>query len=261
MTEATSSGEAAGARRGARGRILAIDAGNSRIKWGWFDRGRWEKQGWVPTTEAMTLGSVLAPNAAPEAVVVSNVAGEAVRASIASAVAPYGVVPQWSVSRARQCGIVSGYAEPAQLGSDRWAAMIGAWHLVHGPCVVVNAGTTLTVDAVSGEGVFLGGCIVPGIALMRAALARDTAQLPLEEGKFAYFPDCTADAVMSGAVNALVGAVERMLKYMQQTGEHEPLVVLSGGAAASIAPWINGRVELVDNLVLEGLVCIARDDA
>ncbi|MCI3951361.1 MAG: type pantothenate kinase, partial [Burkholderiales bacterium] len=61
------------------------------------------------------------------------------------------------------------------------------------------------------------------------------------------------------AINALAGAVERMLRYMAEAGEADALVVLSGGGAAPLAARLNARVEVVDNLVLEGLACIALD--
>jgi type III pantothenate kinase len=98
---------------------------------------------------------------------------------------------------------------------------------------------------------------VPGADLMRESLSRNTAQLGLQEGRFTYFPDSTADAIMSGIVNALAGAVERMLRYMEESGQAAPIVVLSGGAAPLLAPRLNARVEVVDNLVLEGLLRIA----
>ena len=151
-------------------------------------------------------------------------------------------------------------ADPAALGADRWAALIGAWHLTGGACVVVNAGTTMTVDALNGEGVFLGGCIVPGAALMREALARDTANLALRAGAFSYFPDNTGDAIFSGTVNALSGAVAQVVQYLQQSAGVAPRVLLSGGDAALIEARINGTVTVVDNLVLEGLLQIARQD-
>ncbi|HET6493199.1 MAG TPA: type III pantothenate kinase [Burkholderiales bacterium] len=239
--------------------ILAIDAGNTRVKWGWAEAGCWVHQSWVPSSEAATLGTALAGLSVPDRIVVSNVAGSAVREHIAAALAPFGIEPLWIKSQAQQCGVRSGYGDPAQLGSDRWAALIGAWHLFNGPCVVVNAGTAMTVDALSGEGLFLGGIIVPGIELMRTALAHSTAQLGLEEGRFTYFPDGTADAIMSGAINALAGSIERMVRFMAETGEGTALVVVSGGAAALLAPHLNARAEFVDNLVLEGLACIAVD--
>jgi len=237
--------------------ILAIDAGNTRIKWGWFDGEHWASQSWVASAKAGQLGAALAVVPPPDKIVISNVAGGAVRESISAALAPFPAKPCWIKSEARQCGVTSSYDDPAQLGSDRWAALIGAWHLFHGPCVVVNAGTTLTVDALSHEGVFVGGFIVPGADLMRESLSRNTAQLGLQEGHFTYFPDCTADAIMSGIVNALTGAVERMLRYMEESGQAAPIVVLSGGAAPLLAPRLNSRVEVVDNLVLEGLLRIA----
>jgi type III pantothenate kinase len=116
----------------------------------------------------------------------------------------------------------------------------------------------MTVDALSRDGVFLGGCIVPGVALMRAALDRGTARLKSQPGAFYYFPDNTADAIMSGAVNAMAGAIDRMRAYMAETGQGAPLIVLSGGDAALIQPRLNEKVELADNLVLEGLLEIAK---
>ena len=101
--------------------------------------------------------------------------------------------------------------------------------------------------------------IVPGLDLMRNALARGTAQLKLAPGEFCYFPDNTADAIMSGAVNALAGTIERMYAYMGQTGQGVPQVLLSGGAAPVLQPRLNVRSELVDNLVLDGLLEIVRD--
>jgi type III pantothenate kinase len=241
-------------------RILAIDAGNSRIKWGWFDGQRWADQSWIASAQAGELGAALAALPPPDKIVISNVAGAAARESISAALARFPARPCWIKSEARQCGVTSGYDDPSQLGSDRWAALIGAWHLFHGPCVVVNAGTTLTVDALSHEGVFVGGFIVPGVDLMRESLARNTAQLGLQDGHFTYFPDSTADAIMSGIINALAGAIERMLRYMEESGQVTPVVVLSGGAAPLVAPRLNARAEVVDNLVLEGLLCIAQSE-
>jgi type III pantothenate kinase len=186
------------------------------------------------------------------------VAGAAVRAQVAALLPSCAQAPHWLVSAAQQCGVRSSYADPAALGPDRWAALIGAWHLAAGACVVVNAGTTMTVDALNGEGVFLGGCIVPGAMLMRAALARDTANLAQREGSFRFFPDNTGDAIASGAVNALAGAVERVVRDLQDITGTAPRVLLSGGDAGLIEQRLRVAPVVVDNLVLEGLLQIAR---
>ena len=239
-------------------KVLAIDAGNTRIKWGVHDGQAWTHKGAQATADAHLLPDALArtPN---ERIVISNVAGEGVASTLLAAL-PSEPAPYWVVSRAEQCGVRSGYAEPSQLGPDRWAALIGARHLYAGPCVVVNAGTTMTVDALSAESIFLGGIIVPGFDLMRSALDTNTAKLKLREGAFSFFPDNTGDAIASGALNALAGAVDRMCRYVVETGEDEPIVVLSGGNAAILEPRLNGRAQVVDNLVLEGLARIGGGD-
>ena len=236
--------------------VLAIDAGNSRIKWALHDGDRWAERGTVPTAQADELSAAFSKLRAPTQVVISNVAGKASAQHIAAAVAPLGGKPLWVVSSAEQCGVRSSYADPTRLGSDRWAALIAARELHEGACVVVNAGTTMTVDALSADGIFLGGFIVAGYGLMRDALARNTAHLKLQDGAFSFFPDDTGDAIASGALNALAGAIERMAGYLAETAGTEPMIVLSGGDAEKIGPMLSGRVRVVDNLVLEGLLRI-----
>jgi type III pantothenate kinase len=237
-------------------RILAIDAGNSRIKWGVHEDGSWRAQGWVPTQRASRLVRAWAGFERPDAVIAANVAGAKVARALAAAARRFRRPLRFVRSAAAQCGVRNSYSV-RQLGADRWAALIGAWNLQRGPCVVVNAGTTVTVDALDRAGVYLGGMIVAGADLMREALARNTASLRPRPGRFAFFPSRTADAIESGVVNAHAGAIERMVRFMRQAGEAAPLTLLSGGAAQAIAPQVNGAVEVVDNLVLEGLVCIA----
>jgi type III pantothenate kinase len=237
--------------------ILAIDIGNTRIKWGYSESGGWVRQGWVATARAGELATEFTGLPVAQRTVISNVAGAVARTQVAAALSAAAPGPLWITSAAAQCGVSSGYAAPETLGPDRWAALIGAWHLTQAACVVVNVGTTMTVDALSAEGVFLGGCIVPGATLMRDALARDTANLAAREGTFSYFPDNTGDAIFSGAVNALAGAVERMVRYLEESSGAVPPVVLSGGGAALIEKRLNAAVTVVDNLVLEGLLQIA----
>jgi type III pantothenate kinase len=183
------------------------------------------------------------------------VAGKAVADAIARSLAPFGPEPDWVVGSAAQCGVRSSNADPSQLGPDRWAALIGARHLHAGACVVVNAGTTMTVDALSADGVFVGGCIVAGKRLMHEALASNTARLALQDGRFSFFPDNTGDAIESGALNALAGAIERMQRYLSDAGEKAVTTLVSGGDAELLAPMLTAA-RLVDNLVLEGLLRI-----
>lgn len=241
-------------------KILAIDAGNTRIKWAQHDGHAWCADGWVPTADGGDLSAALEGVGHVDRIVIANVAGVQVQARLATSLARFAVAPHWLVASAARCGVRSGYAQPERLGADRWAALIGARARHAGPCIVATAGTTLTVDALTEEGVFLGGCIVPGVPLMQDALDRNTAQLARREGAFAYFPDNTADAIASGAINALAGVVDRMLSYLQQITGSEPVILLSGGAADTLAPHLAHRVERVAALVLEGLLAVALEE-
>ena len=236
--------------------ILAVDAGNTRIKWGLHDGGTWLAKGWVATADAARLGEAWRELAAPDKIVASNVAGPGVRALLAEACGRWPVEIQWAVAVESQCGVRNGYENPAQLGSDRWAALIAACAIAPEGCVVVNAGTAMTVDALSADGVFLGGMIVPGLAAMRRALAESTAAVEVEGGGFRVFPAKTADAVCSGALSAMAGAVERMAGALSGKQGREPVRLLSGGDAERLLPLLSGKTAIVDNLVLEGLIRI-----
>jgi type III pantothenate kinase len=239
--------------------ILAIDAGNTRIKWGLRDAGLWVRTVAGFTTDAAALIDAIGTVGAVHRVLVANVAGESVRASIEGTATRLGVAPEFIVSRGAQCGVRSSYEDPAQLGCDRWAALIGARRLYPGACLVVNAGTALTVDALSEEGLFLGGIIAPGIDLMRHSLDRHTAGLRFQPGEVRFFPGNTGDAIMSGAAHAAAGAIERMATFMRESGQDPLRVILGGGSAAFLRPLLGLDTLIVEYLVLEGLAAIAEE--
>jgi type III pantothenate kinase len=238
--------------------ILAIDAGNTRIKWGlWEERG-FAAQGSVLTARAPELADALHALARPTAAIGSSVAGAAAKAQIEQTLAAWGVPVRWIASSPAACGVSNGYVEPAQLGADRWAALIGAHARFAEPCVVVNAGTAITIDALAADGRFLGGLILPGIELMAGALARGTAGLPQQPGRFEPFPTSTGNAIHSGAVHAACGAIERMQRALRAAGHDQPRVVLSGGAAHLLAPHLEPTPTHAPALVLDGLIALAR---
>src|SRR5262249_2725977 len=143
-----------------------------------------------------------------------NVAGEAARVRVEGQLTRWRIVPEWLGAGESACGGVNRYARPSQLGADRWAAPRAARARARASahfapaCVVVNAGTAVTIDALDADGVFQGGLILPGMRLMLEALAANTAALKSEPGTFRAFPDNTADALYSGAVQAICGAIE-----------------------------------------------------
>ena len=239
--------------------ILAIDAGNTAIKWGMHDGSEWQSQGSAIHSELVHVAKIWRTFATPDHIIISNVAGELVRSELALLLSPWHREPNWLVAKSRECGVVNGYAIPAQLGSDRWASLIAAKAIYDGSCLVVTVGTAMTVDALTEDGKFLGGIIVPGPQLMLDALAGKTAGVrPQQRGVFARFPDNTADAAFSGSLQALTGGIERMRSSMVDTRQQEPFVILSGGGSSVLQPLLNMPFQVVDNLVLEGLIRIAQ---
>jgi len=236
--------------------ILAIDAGNSRIKWGVHDGRAWTATGAIETARAGELSESLRGIKAAGLAIASNVAGAAVQAAIEAACK--GLAVRFVRSEASQLGVTNGYRDPSQLGTDRWVALIAAHHARPGHKLVINAGTALTIDALTGDGRFLGGLIVPGPALMRRSLDRATAALRESEGAVRDFPASTPEAIATGAVLACAGAAERLAKSMDAHGTPPGLIILSGGAARELAPALGLPHELHENLVLDGLQLIAR---
>jgi type III pantothenate kinase len=234
--------------------LLAVDAGNTRIKWGLHDGKGWRRTASAPTADVGQLAQVWTALAArPERVIVSNVAGPAVGAALAQSVAILGASVVPFAPRAEQAGVVNRYDMPHQLGTDRWAALIAARNRVKGACIVVHVGTTMVVDALTESGEFLGGLLVPGIDLMVESLARRIESLRVPPGRYEAFPRNTPDALASGAVDAAAGAVAAMVRRLGTRSAAAPAIIVAGGAAARLLPHLQGEVQQAEHLVLDGL--------
>lgn len=251
--------------------ILAIDCGNTRIKWGLWSGAAWLHVGALTHDEAddarTGLAAAFARLPAPARVAIANVAGEGAGAAVERALAPLAAPVIRARSQERQCGVTNRYRAPATLGVDRWAALIGARHVQPGACIVVGAGTATTVDMLSAEGEFRGGIILPGLDLMKRSLAEHTARLPLAQGAYADEPRSTEDAIESGALHAQAGAIERMhalasawpggaARNPAGSGQGAACLIC-GGAAARIAERLRIGHRRLEHLVLDGLVRIA----
>jgi len=236
--------------------ILLIDAGNSRIKWGCWEAGGWRGQGAVPVAEPESLVPVLAEYA-PAWAGVCCVAGAALRERLETLLA--GLPAHWLTAAETGHGIVNRYARPESLGADRYAGLVACQRGGRSPCVLASVGTALTVDALTGDGEFLGGMILPGAGLMRRALAAGTAGVADTAGAWQAFPRSTGDAVETGVLTALSCTVEAMRgRLAGRLGGAVP-VVLAGGDADSLAAGLSAPVLIENNLVLEGLLWIAGD--
>jgi type III pantothenate kinase len=239
--------------------MLLFDVGNSRCKWAWTENGLWLRQGVLGNNDSAAwqqLKASFAQFAAPHKILVSNVAGAALEQNVNELCSGWSCAVEYIRAQAEQCGVHNSYEQFAQLGSDRWAALIAAWHHAGRACLVVNCGTATTVDALSGQGEFLGGLILPGMELMQRSLLQHTAQLDWEMGEPRNFPRNTADAMVSGVIRATAGAVQYQYNLLASQGNVHCMV--SGGAANALLPFLNLEAEQVDNLVLQGMQIIGQ---
>ena len=236
--------------------IVCLDSGNSRIKWGVHDGKQWLAQGALAHAEVKQLQQLLSDWPHPSKVMLANVAGVEAGARIRQQLAPWLPVFFEARSEAARCGVTNHYRNPEKLGVDRWCALIGARGLSRTAAIVVMAGTATTIDTLEAEGNFLGGMIVPGIDLMLRSLATETAALPFAKGVYAPLPRATDDAIVSGAIETQVGAIERAFSRLSTANAH---CLLSGGNAAQIGYLLVIPHSVTHNLPLEGLRQLAHD--
>ncbi|MDR2333432.1 MAG: type III pantothenate kinase [Burkholderiaceae bacterium] len=247
--------------------FLAIDVGNTRLKWALFDASR-------PGANLLAHGAEFldhidrlaegpwASLPAPERMLGCVVAGDAVKRRVAEQMELWDVASQWVVPSTQEAGLLNGYDHPSRLGADRWVAMIGARHrmLAQGPArplVLVMVGTAVTVEAIDTDGRFLGGLILPGHGIMLRALETGTAGLHVPTGEVRPFPSNTSDALTSGGTYAIAGAVERMYQHLKDHCGMEPACMMTGGAGWKMAPSMTRPFELVEQLIFDGLLEIA----
>ncbi len=250
--------------------FLAIDIGNTRLKWALYDSAQ-------PGAQALHQGAMFLETIdeladqqwcnlpTPLAMLGCVVAGEAVRRRVEEQLELWDIEPHWVVPAAQEAGLVNGYDHPSRLGADRWAALAGARSRVMAsagnggpalPALVVMVGTAVTVDALDCDGRFLGGLILPGFGLMLRALEMGTAGLKVPTGEVVDFPTNTSDALMSGGANAIAGAIERQHQRLHQRCGLAPMLLMTGGAAAKLGPITDLPFEVVDTLIFDGLLLI-----
>jgi len=261
---------------------LLVDVGNSRVKWAFGTADGFVRLGEAWHQEGEGPRALLEADQVPAEIRIANVAGSRVGTRLAALLeARFRVAPVFARSAASGAGVRSGYTDPSQLGVDRWLAICAAFARYRAPLCVVDAGTATTIDIVNGAGEHEGGLILPGIALMQAALRGSTGDLDrlsaesATPGGLAAGPADsrtrerspvidlgrnTAAALHHGAIQSTAGLIHQCLRSLRSSippgGLPERLVLTGGsgplvGAAVLREPGV--RFEHRPHLVLEGL--------
>lgn len=254
--------------------FLAIDIGNTRMKWACYDKPQPGAHMLAHDAHFLEQIDALADTAwkslpPPTHMLGCVVAGDVLKHRVEEQMEIWpDLQPRWVVARSECAGLINGYDIPSRLGVDRWVAMIGARHhmlqatagTAPSPLVVVMVGTAVTVEAIDARGKFLGGFILPGHGMMLHALESGTAGLQhMPTGQVVNFPTNTSDALTSGGTFALAGAVQRMVRHVHTHCGAAPMCLMTGGAGWKMAPYMETPFELVESLIFDGLLVLAAE--
>lgn len=242
--------------------LLAVDVGNRLTKAARFQDGNLAAELAFPTEQALApadLHDRICALGDAGALAVCSVVPRATEAWQALARSSLGL-EAFIIRGDTRCPLTNRYQPPESLGADRLAAAVAAHAAVAGAVIVVMLGTAVTVDAVSGQGEFLGGAIAPGVRTALEGLVAQAAQLgPIRVAKpEAALARTTEDAMRAGVVFGVIGQVRELVtRARRELGVAAP-VILTGGDADLVAGEIEGVHSLDRTLVLRGIYLIWR---
>jgi type III pantothenate kinase len=219
------------------------------------------------------LGNFIDGPEPPSGVMLCNVAGEKLDKVLQDAVSSFQekrqsqgldqeslLLPiEYVHAQAEADGVRCAYEYPAQLGADRWAALVAARHQLEGASCIIDCGTAMTVDVLTADGRHAGGVIIPGMEMMISSLVENT------EGVFAREqPNLsplavtnTMDAVQAGVIAAMHGTIQQVLQHCRDELGIEPICVLTGGNAQRLLPEMPSSTIFEPDWVLKGLATIS----
>jgi len=239
--------------------LLAVDIGNSNIKFGIYDGPTLHSKFSLPTSHDLSADALRQAidcnrEAAISDAIVCSVVPNAERTLMEFLQTDLGV-PTLSVRNDFEFGLRINYAPISAVGTDRLVNSFAAAERYGAPCVVCSLGTATTFDVVDAGREFLGGVIAPGMGAMAKALHLTTAQLPeIEIQKTAkLINNSTIASIQSGVFYGYLGMVEGITSRIKSEVGDSPKVIATGG----FAQLVNDNTDLFDvvddNLTLDGL--------
>lgn len=240
--------------------ILELDCGNSFIKWRLLDKSAQMVicGGVVSSAEDLLEAVQQSTSRLLGCRLVSVRSDEETRALICVIEAAFAVNCVCAQPAEQLGGVYNGYAEYERLGLDRWLAVVGAYDLARGACLVLDLGTAVTSDFVAPQGQHLGGFICPGVPLMLSQLRTHTRRIRYNHDAAEQALDClapgrsTAEAVERGCSLMLQGFVKTQLELARAYWGNEFTVFLTGGDASQVEDLVPDARVLSD-LVFVGL--------
>lgn len=245
--------------------LLALDVGNTNITIGIFRDGELADHRRLRTVREQTsdewgilLMSLLRyahlDPAAVDGIIVSSVVPP-LNSALAEMSNRYFHMEAVFVTSKTDTGLTILYDNPAEVGADRIVNSVAALHKYGGPCVIVDLGTAITFDALSGGSEYLGGIIAAGVGISAEALFSRTARLPLVDFRKpkSVIGTNTVASMQSGLYYGAIGAIDGMIERLMLELGPDTKTVATGGQAQLIAGGSRYIRHVDENLTLEGL--------
>lgn len=244
------------------GTVLAVSVGNTTTALGLItglEPGNRQSRPSADTKAVVAAAAEIieAAETAPDAVLLASV-NDAHAAAIAAAVRETTGLHVERFGPSLPVPIATNLDEPGKVGQDRLLAALGAFAAVQQACIVVDAGTALTVDFIDGTGVFHGGAIAPGAQMMLDALHTTTEALP--QLALSDMPDplepfgtSTENAMFLGVRAAVRGSVRYLAERYADYYDAYPQIVATGGDAQTLLAGDELIEHTVPDLILRGI--------
>jgi type III pantothenate kinase len=235
--------------------FLLIDIGNTRIKWQYRDEKNVISSNSVLVENFMDID--LTEIKSLKKVIVSNVNHSVVLDKVKENLSHFDCLIIEVTSESNEY-LINDYTDQLTLGVDRWLTAMGAWKIYGEDLIVINAGTAITIDLIQIDqkrnAHFSGGMILPGIAISLGILNNSTNLIDTEIGQSQYPSLNTKDAVTTGILTSIQGAVNLVCKKLPS----DLPILLTGGDADLIydqseEDW-KSRIKIESNLIFEGLM-------
>ncbi|MEM9661993.1 MAG: type III pantothenate kinase [Planctomycetota bacterium] len=257
------------------GHALAVSVGNTTTAIGLVDGLSITRVAASPSEDPVAAAAEVSAivggtETIPDAVLLASV-NESHATAIAAAIADATGLHVERFGAALPVPIATRLTEPGKVGQDRLLAALGAFATVQQACIVVDAGTALTVDFVDGTGVFHGGAIIPGGQMMLDSLHANTGALPslaLSDmpDPLEPFGTSTEHAMFLGVRAAVRGSVRYLAERYAEYYDAYPQIIATGGDTQTLLAGDELIEHAVPDLVLRGIAAAraryaAGDDA
>lgn len=247
---------------------LLLDAGNTRLKWALYNAHTKvltsvQALAYVPEGDnplgLTALNEVLQQHPTIQQLVAVHVLGSSFEQSLQAYAHDHALALKCVKSQAQGFGITVAYHQPERLGADRFVALVAAHHLYpEQACIVMDAGTGVTIDALLATGEHQGGLILPGLRVSGQALIQRAKATHLAQSfdTIELFAKDTLQGIGSGSVFGLVGALEGITNRMEQSLGVPVKRILTGGDGTLLKQYLGSSYHYEPQLMMQGLQVI-----